>query len=70
MHMQIDIRRIENGQALGYLYTGERCVKIAMPEEDYRLLIHDGFFIRKGRSEDSAGVINTTQVYEATTQEA
>lgn len=70
MHMQIDIRKIENKTASGYLYTGDRCVKIIMLEEDYRLLIHDGFFIRDGRSEDSAGVLNTTNVYEATEQTA
>lgn len=42
------------------LYTGERCVKIFMSKYDYENLIRDGFFIRDGKSLDSANVLNTT----------
>lgn len=45
------------------LYTGDQCVKITMATDDYRTLILDGFFIRSGKTEDSAGVMNTTRVY-------
>jgi hypothetical protein len=34
-----------------------------MHENDYRALIRDKFFIRPNEEEDSAGVINTTEVY-------
>lgn len=61
--IQIDIKRIEGNAAVGNLYTGYRCVKIAMAASDYELLINDGFFIRDGKSMDSADVINTTIVY-------
>jgi hypothetical protein len=61
--IQIDIKRIEGNAAVGNLYTGNRCVKIAMSAGDYELLVRDGFFIRDGKSTDSADVINTTDEY-------
>lgn len=42
------------------LYTGDRCVKIFMSKYDYENLILDGFFIRDGKSLDSADILNTT----------
>jgi len=45
------------------LYTGDRCVRILISEADYWYLIRDGFFIRDGRTLDSAGVMNTTAEY-------
>jgi len=48
------------------LYTGERCVNIYMDISDYQKLITDGFFIRDGKSTDSANVINTTHTYKKT----
>jgi hypothetical protein len=62
-YIQIDIKRIEGNAAIGNLYTGARCVKIAMAVGDYESLMRDGFFTRDGKSEDSAGVINTTKVF-------
>jgi hypothetical protein len=46
------------------LYTGDRVVKIIMARYEYENLIRDGFFIRDGKERDSAGVLNTTKVYE------
>lgn len=45
------------------LYTGGRCVPIFMRTCDYENLIRDGFFIRDGKTEDSAKVFNTTALY-------
>ncbi len=61
--VQIDIKKVENGYAMGYLYTGNRCVKIIMPDHEYHNLHRDGFFIRDGKTPDSAGVLNTTNMY-------
>jgi hypothetical protein len=62
--MQIDIKRVEDGTAVCLLYTGDRCVKIIMTEADYKALMRDGFFIRDGKSKDSADVINTSREYD------
>jgi len=61
--MQIDVIDIKNGFAKCSLYTGERCVQIVMQEYEYENLIRDGFFIRNGQSKDSAGVLNTSDMY-------
>ena len=45
------------------LYTGDRCIRITMLKTDYEQLIRDGFFIRDGKSIDSAGVMNTSREY-------
>ncbi|MCC6447066.1 MAG: hypothetical protein IT215_00060 [Chitinophagaceae bacterium] len=42
------------------LYTGDRCVRMYLEPMDYKLLMNDGFFIRDGKTVDSAGVLNTT----------
>lgn len=65
MALQIDvIKGAENGVYACNLYTGDRCVRIYMNQHDYEALIQDGFFIRDGKSFDSAGVLNTTRDYE------
>lgn len=61
--IQIDIKRIEGSAAIGNLYTGNRCVRIAMSTDDYESLMRDGFFIRDGKTKDSADVINSTDEY-------
>jgi len=63
--MQIDVKKInrEKNYVLCNLYTGERCVKIAMGIYDYEDLVRDNFFIRDGKEMDSAGVLNTTESY-------
>lgn len=63
MAIQIDVKRIENNTAVCLLYTGDRCVKVVMHERDYNDLLRDGFFIRDGKSKDSADVINTSREY-------
>lgn len=65
--VQIDIKNVENGTAKGYLYTGNRCVYIEMEEYEYKNLIRDGFFIRDGKSRDSANVLNTTNTFKEQT---
>lgn len=64
--MQIDVTAVNAFKNLVAcnLYTGDRCVKIYMSHTDYRELIRDGFFIRDGKTTDSADVINTTFTYE------
>lgn len=63
--MQIDVKNVDalKNLAICNLYTGDRCVKIAMAHSDYLELIQDGFFVRDGKEADSAAVINTTHVY-------
>lgn len=63
MYVQIDMKGIEGNAAICNLYTGNRCIKIAMAADDYQSLVRDGFFIRDGKSVDSAGVLNTTTVF-------
>lgn len=67
--IQIDAKKIIPGSPGNLdliecnLYTGERCVKIFIASNDYENLIRDKFFIRDGKTTDSAGCINTTDVY-------
>lgn len=61
--MQIDVVKIYVDQVVCNLYTGDRCVRIVMTRPDYDALVRDGFFIRKGKTADSAGVWNTTKEY-------
>lgn len=63
--IQIDVKRIENNNvAVCNMYTDNRCVRILMSKQDYECLVRDGFFIRDGKSLDSADMMNTTAVYE------
>lgn len=61
--IQIDVKNIVAGFAHCNLYTDHRCVKILILEYEYENLVKDGFFIRDGKTKDSANVINTTEVY-------
>lgn len=61
--IQIDVYRVEGNVVVCGLYTGERWVRMAMSKADYELLVSDGFFIRDGKTPDSANVINTTNVF-------
>ena len=63
MQIQIDVKELKDGYAICNLQTGERDVTILMPESEYLKLITDGFFIRNGHHKDSAGILNTTNVY-------
>ena len=64
--MQIDVIQIleHSGVVKCNLYTGDRCVTVLMKIEEYELLIKDGFFLRNGKTKDSAGVLNTTWEYQ------
>jgi hypothetical protein len=61
--IQIDVKELKEGFAVCVLSTDQRDVTILMPESDYLKLIKDGFFVRDGTSKDSAGILNTTEVY-------
>jgi hypothetical protein len=62
--VQIDVISGESGGVYKCnLYAAGRCVRIYMHQQDYELLIQDGFFIRDGKTFDSAGVLNTTKEY-------
>ncbi|GAA4851103.1 hypothetical protein [Algivirga pacifica] len=58
--VQIDVVRQQGEYVVCNLYTRESCRKIYMHEEDYQALIGEGFFLRSGKTRDSAGVLNTT----------
>lgn len=45
------------------LYFNDKSHRIYMSRASYRELISEGFFVRDGNSEDSAGAINTTSLY-------
>lgn len=64
--IQIDvIGKPENSQFVKCkLYIDGEATPILMPETEYQRLIQEGFFVRDGEQCDSAGVINTTKVYE------
>ena len=61
--IQIDVKELKEGFAICVLSTDQRDVTVLMPESDYLKLIKDGFFVRDGTSKDSAGILNTTEVY-------
>lgn len=61
--IQIDVKEITGQTVECNLYTGNRCVTILMHVSEYNQLINDGFFIRDGKNKDSAGIINTTNVF-------
>jgi hypothetical protein len=62
-YVQIDVMRIEGNHVICNMYTGVLCVKVAIGKNDYDELIRKKFFIRDGKSTDSAGVLNTTECY-------
>ncbi len=63
--LQIDVLQVDQAKNIVTcnLYTGERCVKIYMSNNDYEYLKRDGFFIRDGKEADSADILNTTYGY-------
>lgn len=65
--IQIDVvEEIENSQLVKCkLYIDGIATPIFMFKSDYQHLIHDGFFLRDGKSCDSAGVLNTTNLYKS-----
>lgn len=68
-HVQIDVKSIEENHVICNLLTGVYCARIAMSKTDYEYLIHKGFFIRDGKEADSAGMLNTTELYRLSIEE-
>jgi hypothetical protein len=62
-NMQLDVVQRGATTIICNLYTENRCVKVVMSRSDYEALVRDGFFIRSGEEQDSAGVWNTTLNY-------
>jgi hypothetical protein len=66
--LQIDVIDFTTAEKVNYvacrLYTDKRMIRIVMTETAYNALVNDGFFIRDGDTKDSAGVWNTTRVFE------
>lgn len=64
-HIQIDVNKIDEntGCVTCGMYTGGSWVKILMHRNDYETLIREGFFIRDGKTTDSAGILNTTKTF-------
>lgn len=60
---QLDVLRVHENHVVCNLYTESRCFRVFFHESEYSRLKRDGFFIRPNDEEDSAGVINTTEVY-------
>lgn len=67
--LQIDVLGpIESSQyMLCKLYVDGAATRILMHETDYDRLVREGFFVRDGRTKDSAGVLNTSRVYISST---
>jgi hypothetical protein len=64
--IQIDvIKRVEGFEHLLQcnMYADGITIKIFLHMNSYEELIQSGFFIRDGKSLDSANVLNTTKVY-------
>ena len=63
--IQIDVIKINTEQTHVQcnMYTEDNCVKIYMSITDYESLLADKFFVRDGKTVDSANVLNTSEVY-------
>lgn len=64
-YVQIDVTEINQDKQVAKcnLWTPEGAVTIYMKQSDYEYLTRNGFFVRDGKTNDSAGVINTTLPY-------
>jgi len=63
VYVQIDVKREAGQYVVCNLYTGINCVEMTLRAEDYKELVRKKFFIRDGQSVDSAGVLNTTELF-------
>lgn len=62
--IQIDVVKILHESVVcKMLINNDMYVGMMMSKMDYELLKENGFFIRDGKTEDSAGCWNTTSVY-------
>lgn len=62
-YVQVDVKSSTDEWTICNMYTGVLCVEIALRTSEYKELIRKGFFIRDGKEKDSAGILNTTEVY-------
>lgn len=64
-YVQIDVDQIHEIKQVAKctLWTPEGSVHIYMKQSDYEFLKRNGFFVRDGKTDDGAGVINTTLPY-------
>jgi len=65
--LQIDVKGFHeenpNLVELNLIVDGRNCLCYTS-KANYKALMYDGFFIRDGKEKDSAGVLNTTKVFE------
>ena len=63
--LQIDVKsKIDDLNMVEcHLWFNGRMYKVYMSSISYASLIAEGLFVRDGNSEDSAGMINTTDLY-------
>ncbi|GAA4277516.1 hypothetical protein [Aquimarina mytili] len=59
----VDSNNPINGLISCNVYIDGRPCAFWTTEENYDSLIRDGFFLRDGKTKDSAGVINTSATY-------
>ncbi len=64
MYVQIDVKEINDTHVICNMYTGVLCAKMIISRADYDYLKVKGFFIRNSEIIDSAGIVNTTKVFE------
>jgi len=64
--LQIDVNGVDETYNMVEckLIVGGRTGIFYMSKSNYEAFKYDGFFIRDGKEKDSAGVINTTHVFE------
>lgn len=64
--MQVDVKEElkESNLMRCNLYVDGRAYQMYLPKEEYEFLIEEKFFIRDGKTKDSANVLNTTNVFE------
>lgn len=63
--LQIDVKRKLNDIALMEceLYYNGSSHTVFIPTQSYESLISEGFFVRDGKEQDGAGMINTTNTF-------
>jgi hypothetical protein len=60
---QLDVMMVMSEHVKCSMRAGDRWVTVFMHRNEYHNLVDDGFFVRDGKTQDSAGVINTTDTY-------
>lgn len=68
--LQIDVKGLHEDDEriveFNLIVDGRTCLCYTS-RSNYQALIYDGFFIRDGKEKDSAGVLNTTRMYDERT---